>query len=575
MVGQDHRTEATIAATPAPTVAAGSSPSSRAAATTTTSTAAVALAAAIATPGCGGGASVGTVAATGTPSRAQASRFLSQASLSTSATEIERVRTLGYAGWLDEQFAMPRSQGHVEWLRSQGYDGEEYVNSQAGANNTLWRKLIGSPDMLRQRMALALSEIVVIGLSGLAATPFRAFAAGYFMDILEANAFGSYRTLLLQVSKSPAMGAYLTYRGNQKANAGRGSIPDENYAREIMQLFTIGLLELNLDGTVKLVNGAPKETYTQEDVSGLARVFTGWNLNTAIGSQTNPDRVVNPMVMNAALHETGSKVFLGTTIPANTSGEQSLELALDALISHANVGPFIGRQLIQRFVTSHPSPAYVARVASVFNNNGSGVKGDLKAVLRQVLLDEEARSDKGLADPQFGKLREPVLRFVHWARTFGATSANGRWDGIGDLSDPATRLGQSPLRSSSVFNFFRPGYVPPNSAIGDAAITAPEFQITTESSVAGYVNFMQTALSRTGGDFKADYSALAPLVSDSAKLLDELNVLLAAGQVPAATLATLKAALDTISTANATGQNNRLFAALTLVLAAPEYITLK
>lgn len=558
----------------APSAAASEAPQTGPAPTLAGIGAAVAGAAVLA--GCGGGgASVGVVLPTAQPTRAQASRFLSQAGLSGKASDIERVRALGYAGWIEEQFNTARTSTHVEWMVSKGYSDPDFINSQAGINNSLWRKLISSPDQLRQRMALALSEILVIGISGVANTSFRAFACGYYMDLLEANAFGSFRTLLEQVSTSPAMGAYLTYRGNQKANAARGSIPDENYAREIMQLFTIGLLELNLDGSPKLVNGAPKETYTQDDVSGLARVFTGWNLNTAAGAADSILRVTNPMVMNANQHETGSKVFLGTTIPANTSGEQSLKLALDALMAHANVAPYIGRQLIQRFVTSNPSSGYVARVASVFNNNGSGVKGDLKATLRQVLMDEEARSEKGLTDPGFGKLREPMLRFVQWARTFNANSIDGNWNSIGDLSDPATRLGQSPLRSPSVFNYFRPGYVPPNSAIGTAGITAPEFQITTESSVAGYMNYMQTALSRTTGDLRGDYASLLPLATDNARLLDELNILLAAGQIPAATLATLKTALDTISAASTTGQNNRIYAALTMVLSAPEYLVQK
>lgn len=536
--------------------------------------AAAATLAAIGAAGCGGGAAVGTVPSTATPTRNQASRFLAQAGLSTKASDIERVRTLGYAGWLDEQIAMPRTSSCVEWLRQYGYDDTVYMGGQGGADNMLWRKLIASPDQLRQRMTFALSEILVISVGGLAATVFRAFSAGYYWDILEANAFGNYRTLLEQVSRSPAMGSYLTYRGNQKADSGRGSIPDENYAREIMQLFTIGLLQLNLDGSLKLVNGTPQETYTQEDVSGLARVFTGWNIDTSVGTISTVDRWIRPMVQSPSLHELGTKTFLGTTIPANTNGEQSLVMALDHLMAHPNVAPFIARQLIQRLVTSQPSPAYVARVAAVFNNNGSGTKGDLKAVLRQVLLDEEARSDANLTNPQWGKLREPVLRLVQWARTFGATSADGRWGRVGDTSSPAARLAQSPLRSPSVFNFFRPGYVPPNSALGAAGLTAPEFQITNETSVAGYINYMQSVVSRTG-DYSGDYSSLVPLAGDNARLLDELNTLLAAGQIPAATLATLKTALDTIAGSTTSGLNNRIYAALTMVLAAPEYITLK
>ncbi|MBC7917907.1 MAG: DUF1800 domain-containing protein [Rhodoferax sp.] len=531
---------------------------------------------------CGGGGGGGTAEVppvvvvpppVATISREQAARFLAQASLSSTAAEIAQVQALTYNGWLDAQMALPRSSTNVAWLRSKGYDAATFKNSQAGADAMMWRKLISSADPLRQRVALALSEIVVVSVAGITNTGFRQFAAGNFMDILEANAFGSYRSLLEQVSTSVAMGGYLTFKGSKKANATTGSLPDENYAREVMQLFTLGLMQLNVDGSVKLgANGQPLETYVQEDVSQLARVFTGWDTDITVGTTEDPARVIAPMVQYASRHELGVKSFLGTTIPANTDGVASLRLALDTLMAHPNVGPFIGRQLIQRLVTSQPSPAYVKRVAEAFNDNGAGMKGDLRAVVRAVLLDTEARASSNLSDPAFGKLREPVLRFVQWARTFGLADAADEWK-LGDLTDPAAKLGQSPLRSPSVFNFFRPGYVPPNSPIGFR--TAPEFQITTESSVAGYVNFMQGVISNGINGLKGDYTAIRSLVPDSTALLAELNVVFAAGQLSASTLAALKTALDSISTTTTTGVNNRLYAALTLVLASPEYITQK
>jgi uncharacterized protein (DUF1800 family) len=531
---------------------------------------------------CGGGGGGSTAAATPPvtgpvivpgPTRTQASRFLAQASLSSTASDITQVQSQGYSDWLDSQMALPRSTSNVAWLRSKGLDSATYKNSQIGADQMMWRKLLSSPDPLRQRVAIALSEIMVVSVAGIANTFFRQFAAAAFMDILEANAFGSYRTLLEQVSTSVAMGGYLTFKGNRKANPATGSLPDENYAREVMQLFTIGLVQLNQDGSAKLgSNGQPLESYVQEDVSQLARVFTGWDVDVTVGTVDDPNRIVIPMVQYANRHETGAKSFLGTTIPANTDGVNSLRIALDTLMAHPNMGPFVGRQLIQRLVTSQPSPAYVSRVAGVFNNNGSGVKGDLRAVVRAVLLDTEARSEASLTDPAFGKLREPMLRFVQWARTFGLTDPSDEWK-IGDLTDPATKLGQSPLRSPSVFNFFRPGYVPPNSPIG--VRTVPEFQITTESSVAGYVNFMQGAISNGVSGLRANYAAWTALVPDSAALLAELNTVLAAGQLSAATLAALKPALDSINTNTTTGINNRLYAAITLVMASPEYITLK
>ena len=558
--------EATGAAPPPDPVMAGMGPPASLAA----------LAAAGLTTACGGGGGddpATRVIPAAPPSRAQAARFLAQASLAATPAEAARVQAVGYAAWLDEQMALPRSSSHVEWLRAQGLAVVANKNNQTGADAMVWRKLVSGADPLRQRVTLALSELVVVSVAGIANTSFRQFAAAAFLDILEANAFGSYRALLEQVSTSVAMGGYLTFKGSRKANPASGSLPDENYARELMQLFSIGLVQLNPDGSPKPgTDGQPLETYVQADVSGLARVFTGWETDTSLATADDPDRVVAPMVQIAARHESGEKRFLGTVIPAGTDGLRSLQWALDALVAHPNMGPFIGRQLIQRLVTSQPSPAYVARVAAAFDNNGAGVKGDLRAVVRAVLLDPEARSDAGLADPAFGKLREPVLRFVQWARSFGLADSTDQWR-IGDLSDPATKLGQSPLRAPSVFNFFRPGYVPPNTGIG--ARTAPEFQITTESSVAGYLNFMQGCIGSGIAGLRADDAALRPLVADAGALLAELNLLLAAGQLSAATLAALKTALDTVAVATPAGIDNRLRAAVMLVMASPEYIAQK
>jgi Protein of unknown function (DUF1800) len=223
-------------------------------------------------------------------------------------------------------------------------------------------------------------------------------------------------------------------------------------------------------------------------------------------------------------------------------------------------------------VTSNPSPAYIARVAAAFDDDGMGVKGNLRAVLKAILLDSEAR--RVATAPGGGKLREPMLRFLAWARAFNATSASDAW-AIGNTSDPGTRLGQSPLRSPSVFNFFRPGYVPPNSAIGSAGLVAPEFQITNESSVVGYVNYMQRAVSTGIGDVLPDYAGLLALADDAQALLDELNLVLAAGQVGATSLLTIKTALDGMAAGTDAARRNRVQAALVLVLAAPEFLVLK
>jgi uncharacterized protein (DUF1800 family) len=253
---------------------------------------------------------------------------------------------------------------------------------------------------------------------------------------------------------------------------------------------------------------------------------------------------------------------------------QDLTLALDAIFAHPNVAPFFSRQLIQRLVTSNPSPAYVARVAGVFSNDGSGMKGNLRAVVRALLLDDEARDPMVAAGSSFGKLREPMLRFVAWARAFGATSPSGAW-AVGNTSDPATRLGQSPLRSPSVFNFFRPGYVPPNSALGSAALVAPEFQIANESSVVGCINFMQRAVAGSVADITPDYTSLLALADNARALIDEINLVLSANQLGAATTAALTAAVQTMPAGTDAARRNRINAALVLVLAAPEFIVQK
>ncbi|WP_295993936.1 DUF1800 domain-containing protein [Rugamonas sp.] len=587
----DTATLATAATEPPPTQGGNAAP-------------AAGIAAALLLSACGGGADSGAPAAATTEkvlaetvradaatavaapiTDAAASRFLAQAAMGASRAQIAQVRSLGYAGWLDAQFALAASGSRWDWLVGKGWNAAADKNSEAGFDAATWRKLIASPDTLRQRITLALSEIAVAAIDGMVGLGWRAFSAAAYLDLLEANAFGNYRTLLGQISTSVPMGQFLTFRGNLKANPGTGSHPDENYARELMQLFTIGLVQLNLDGTPKRVNGATVYTYSQDDVSGLARVFTGWDVDLAGGTVATPDFARRPMKQYPTRHETGASTFLGATVGAGLGGADAMKAALDIIFDHANVGPFISRQLIQRLVTSNPSPAYVTRIATVFNNDGKGVKGNLKAVVRALLLDPEAR----LAPPSataattttttttaasFGKQREPMLRFVNWARAYNASSASDAW-AIGNTSDPATRLGQSPLRSPSVFNFFRPGYVPPNSGIAAAALVAPEFQLTDESSVVGYVNYMQHAVASGVGDVLPDYSSLIPLADDAAALLTEINTVLAAGQIGAATQTLMLGALNAMPHASAAARLNRIHAALTLVLAAPEFIVLK
>ena len=488
--------------------------------------------------------------------------------------QIARVQSLGFSGWLNEQFAMAQSGSRWDYLIANKYDAIAVKFSENGIDQALWRKLLASPDTLRQRVTLALSEILVAGIGGFVGNGWNNFSGAAYMDLLEAHAFGNYRTLLQQISLSVPMGEFLTYRGNVKFNPTTGALPDENYAREIMQLFTIGLVQLNNDGTPKLVGGAQQETYALEDITGLARVFTGWGYDLTGTSDQVPEFKRRPMLMTASRHETGAKTFLGSTIAAGTDGATSMTRALDIIFAHPNVAPFVSRQLIQRLVSSNPSAAYVARVSVVFNNDGKGVKGNLKAVIGAILLDDEARNAARVNDPNFGKLREPILRFSAWARAFRASSPTDAW-AIGNTSDPGTRLGQSPARSATVFNFFRPGYVPANSAIGTARMVAPEFQITNESTVVGYVNYMQGAISRGVGDVKADYSALLPVADNSQALLDEINLVMVAGQLAPATVNLIRGGIDSMPKGTEATRLNRIYAALVMVMASPEFIVQK
>jgi uncharacterized protein (DUF1800 family) len=426
-------------------------------------------------------------------------------------------------------------------------------------------------------VGLALLNQWVVSIDGFASS-WKSFVMAAYLDVLWDNAFGNYRDLMEGVSTSVAMGYYLTFLGNVKSNG--TAIPDENYARELMQLFTLGLYRLNMDGTQVLSAGNPVPTYTQDDVSQAARVWTGYGLTGT--DNTTPTRMQVPMSINATTHETGATAilnsdttyFAGISIPAGATGATARSLTLDGLFNHPTLPPFVCKQLIQSLVTSNPSSAYVSRVATVFVNNGSSVRGDMKSVIRAILTDAEARDDSQVNSTTFGKLREPVVRLVQWARAFGVTSPTNLWP-FGNVASSANRIGESPGHAPSVFNFFRPGYAPPGTAIATAGRVAPEFQITNEPSIIAYVNYMQTLIVSGAGEAKPDYTALATIAADSQALLNELNLVLAANQIGSATIASMKAALDTIATTTAAGINNRIYAAIVLVMASSEYLVLR
>lgn len=575
---------------------------------------------------CGGGGSASAVGPSGpglsgvdvaaytytsATSDAEAARFLQHAQFSSTESDIAAVRRGTYASWLADQINAPIGQTGWDWLEQRGYgrnDKNRFFFSDYPADYMVWKQLLSAPDAVRQRMALALSEFFVISINGSEFT-WRSHAVAHWWDTLVSHAFGNFRQLLEAVTLHPAMGWYLNTKGNQKADE-NGRVPDENHAREVMQLFTIGLYELNPDGTEKLDGSGDRiETYGQSDVTNLARVFTGYDFDVRAGERITvqvpageaPYQVegrqfaARPMVLDPDLHSPEEVRFLGATIPAGTPGPEALKAALDTLFNHPNVGPFFGRQMIQRLVTSHPSPAYVARVAAAFHDNGSGVRGDLRAVWSAVLLDDEARGPAGLSDPNFGKVRELMLRLVHWARSFGATSKAGSWK-VGNLSSSEWSLGQSPLRAPSVFNYYRPGFVPPGTPLAARGVTAPEFQTINETTVGSYINHMQGVI-RDGihvsspdaleayasdgiwaPDIVATYTRQLQLVNDPPALVDHLALLLCAGQLSVATRQTIVTALQAIQIdpkAPTEGRRNRVGAAIFLIMASAEYLIQK
>jgi uncharacterized protein (DUF1800 family) len=543
-------------------------------------------------------------------SNEDAARFLLQSQFSASDAEISAVRSVPFATYLQQQFAKRSEQTGWDWLNAKGYtvsDKYGYYNYTYVTDFMLWNQLITAPDAMRKRIALALSEFFVVSMQNVQFT-WVGHAYAHYWDQLVSGAFGNFRNLLQDVTLSPVMGNYLNTKGNQKEDSATGRVPDENYAREVMQLFSIGLTQLNPDGTEKTdANRKKLDTYAQSDVTNLARVFTGYDFDTSDGGRL-PVYSFNglegydipstafarkPMSLDPAKHSDLAATFLGTTIPAGTSGAAALQTALDVLFNHPNVGPFFGKQMIQRLVTSNPSPAYVGRVAAAFNNNGQGIRGDLKAVWMAILLDDEARDPQNTSNPRYGKVREPMLRFVQWARTFGLTSKENTWK-LFETTDAANSLGQSPMRPPSVFNFFRPGFVPPNTVLAGAKAPAPEFQIVNETSVGGYLNFMQDKIYNGfsvpepdkpyqlyvnyANDIKAQYGAELAIATDAAALVARLNVLMCAGQLSAANVTLMVNALNATPinvSSSAESKLKRVCAAVFMVMASAQYIVQK
>ncbi len=438
----------------------------------------------------------------------------------------QELASLGYVNWLDEQFFMSPSL-HTVRLKEYELDGDSDSYNQVDRASVWWDLSINAPDQLRQRVAFALSEIFVISRYG-ASLGGRALEMTDYYDMLVTHAFSNYRDLIESVTLHAAMGDYLSMMANQKADPARNRYPDENYAREVMQLFSIGLYELNPDGTEKLDSqGQLIPTYTQDDIENLARVFTGWHIaerNQSGWASKNGNWFV-PMVAYPEYHDDDEKVVLGEVFVQGQTPEQDMAQAMDMLLNHPNTGPLVSKHLIQRLVTSNPSPAYVERMSAIFANNGEGVRGDLEAVIRGILTDSEALSG---GDRSPVKLKEPLIAMTNFFRALEAKSADpsGRFhNSIGMYGS----YGQSPLGSSSVFNFFSPDYAP-NGEISEANDVAPEFEILSWNNFILTNNQLWAATGRTDYDGEDNPNRIvintAPLediANDHKALIDEIE----------------------------------------------------
>lgn len=494
---------------------------------------------------------VNVIAAPATLARAH--RLLLQTTFGPRQDELDYVQLVGTTAWIDEQLAKPsaydddrdatKHRTHLERTIEIAKHAQPTVNwddngtkpfNQPEASFSAddyqmaawWENAIGlhptntlhGSDQLRQRVAYALSQLLVT--STYEAPLFRrgeALAAYY--DILAKHAFGNYRDLLGEVARSPAMGVYLSHQGNRKADVAAGTRPDENFAREVMQLFTIGLYQLNIDGTPDRDNNPATlsdagdnlvPSYTQGDIEELAKVMTGWDLvdNPSYGKNNNKHGdYTKPMEFTASEHEQGNVTVLGQVIDLASGADNSgMDAALDVLFNHQNAGPYVSKHLIMRLVTSNPSAAYINRVAAVFNDDGNGVRGNLKAVVRAILVDYEARGDAYVTQDGFGKFKEPLLAWTQLLRATDAVPLDG-WqgkdysrdggtlvNGVYWFSNPQSYFGQGAMRSPSVFNFYNADYVPSDNAFAANGLVGPEMQIQTDQVLLEYNNKLVSQL---------------------------------------------------------------------------------
>ena len=494
-----------------------------------------------------------------------AAHFLDQAAFGPDFPTLDHVETVGLEGYLQEQFAAP-----ISPYPDPATIGPAINQVQA----RFFTNAVHGQDQLRQRVAFALGQIMVVSAIE-ESTPTQLVP---YLGILQKDAFSNFRTLMKDVTLSPTMGEYLDMRNNDKADPTRGTRANENYARELMQLFTIGLSQLNLDGSLKLdASGNAIPTYDQTTIQNFAKVYTGWTYPTKPGAvlqKHNPAYYNGPMEPFESNHDVTSKTLLnGFVLPAGQTAEQDLEAALDDIFSHPNVGPFIGKQLIEHLVGSNPSPAYVARVASVFNDNGSGVRGDLQAVIRAVLLDPEARQGDngpfagGPADIPSAHLREPAFVVASTLRGLGA------WvNDTNNLTAQAATLGQTLFLPPTVFNYFAPGYhIPPELTPG-TTLLGPEFQLDSPSNAVARFNMVNTMIyGSLGAGAVIDLTPFSNLAANPPDLVDAVSQVFMDGQMPPKVQTALLGAINAITGSSAAVNKARAQAAIYLAVSSSYY----
>jgi len=535
------------------------------------------------------------------PNLSAASRFLSQATLGYNMDDIDTVAMMGIEDWIDDHLARSGYTTMVQLVE----DYHNFVISSTGnpdANPGIrywdyawWQYHMKSKDLLRQRVAFALSEFLVISRFSFFSNKPYAFADYY--DILLDNAFGNYKDILTEVTYHAAMGNYLTYINNPKSDPSQNQFPDENYARELMQLFTIGLYELNRDGSIKFDSqGQPIATYDNDDILEFSKIFTGltWGDRNNFGRKYPLDdsSYVVSMHMYNDEHEPGPKNLLNGLIVSDRNpvdGDADIADAIQNLFSHPNVGPFLGKFLIQRLVTSNPSPDYIDRVASAFNNDGNGTRGNLEAVVKAILLDPVATSCDSGNDVTFGMLREPFIRYVQMNKAFENSTMSGNHRNDMDYVYELTE--QKPNSSPSVFNFFQSDHQP-IGPVESAGLVAPEFQITNSKTISGYINGLYRWIIDANpadeydlysGEDNATYQdeyatwnlSEEILLADDNKLhilVDRLNLLLAGGRISSYTEQVIINTIKEFPNEDADDALLRIRLAIYLILSSPEYL---